>query len=164
MTSTRRSKFITYRTDNLKQLTPAQTTSYTEEWVDCLPMAILEAVYSIQARHSRTNNKGLFPRLRKFKEAHPKAAQDLRELLSLTAEEIKENLGYGKTAGPSKARVALQVARNLTELTPPVYTAEDFHYCNTNHEQACLGVYRLGKVTYGYLGMLLGHANSKTDD
>lgn len=152
------------RTDNLQQATLERPISYTEGWADCLSMAILEAVYSIQTRYSRTNSNGLFPRLKKFKDTHPKAAQDLRELLRLTAEEIKEILGYGKTAGPSKARAALQVARNLTELTPPVYTAEDFHYSNANHEQAFLGVYGLGKVTYGYLGMLLGHANSKTDD
>lgn len=163
MTSTPRAELITYLTEDLKQFTPAQTTSYTEGWSDHLPMAILEAVYSIQTRYSRTNSNGLFPRLKKFKEIHPKAAQDLRELLGLPAEEIKEILGYGKTAGPSKACAALQVARNLIELTPPVYTAEDFHYSDANHKQACLGVYGLGKVTYGYLGMLLGRAKVKSD-
>lgn len=68
-----------------------------------------------------------------------------------------------KTSGTSKAQTALQVAQKQTELTPPVYTAQDFNYLKADHEHAYRSVHGLGKVTYHYLGMLLRYGNVKPD-
>lgn len=148
---------------DVQQLTEEQLTVYAGGWPNHLPMAILDVIYSIQNRYTTKHGKGLLPRLKTFKETHPQAAQDLRELLQLSTADIEAVLGRGKTSGTSKAQAALHVAQNLTELNPPVYTAQDFNYLNTEHEHAYRSVHGLGKVTYHYLGMLLGYGDVKPD-
>lgn len=156
-------ELINHFSNDVHKLTDEQLTAYAGGWPNHLPMAILDAIYSIQTRYTTTHGKGLLPRLKKFKEAHPKAAQDLRELLKLSTADIEDILGRGKTSGTSKAQAALQVAQNLTELTPPVYTAQDFNYLKADHEHAYRSVHGLGKVTYQYLGMLLRYGDVKPD-
>ena len=164
MTSqTLHAELISHFRNDVQQLTDEQLTAYAGGWPNHLPMAILDAIYSIQARYTTSNGKGLLPRLKTFKETHPQAAQDLRELLKLSTADIEAILGRGKTSGTSKAQAALQVAKNLTELTPPVYTAHDFNYVEADHEHAYRSVHGLGKVTYHYLGMLLGYGDVKPD-
>lgn len=156
-------ELIKHFSTDVQQLTEEQLTAYAGGWPHHLPLAILDAIYSIQTRYTTTNGKGLLPRLKNFKETHPQEAQDLRELLKLSTADIEDILGRGKTSGTSKAQAALQVARNLTELTLPVYTAQDFNYLNADHERAYRSVHGLGKVTYHYLGMLLGYGDVKPD-
>lgn len=164
MTSqTPHSELIKHFNNDVQQLTEEQLTAYAGGWPNHLSMAILDAIYSIQTRHTTKHGKGLLPRLKKFKETYPEAAQDLRELLKLSTADIEDILGRGKTSGTSKAQAALQVARNLIELAPPVYTAQDFNYLKADHEHAYRSVHGLGKVTYHYLGMLLEYGDVKPD-
>lgn len=149
--------------NDVQELTEEQLTAYAGGWPNHLPMAVLDAIYSIQTRYTTKHGKGLLPRLKKFRETYPEAAQDLRELLKLSTADIEDILGHGKTSGISKAQAALQVAQNLTELTPPVDTAQDFDYLMPDHEHAYRSVHGLGKVTYHYLGMLLGCPDVKPD-
>ncbi|MGO4298503.1 hypothetical protein [Glutamicibacter sp. MCAF14] len=156
-------ELIKHFSSDVAKLTDEQLTAYAGGWSNHLPMAILDAIYSIQTRYTTKHGKGLLPRLKTFKETHPEAAQDLRELLKLSTADIEAILGRGKTSGTSKAQAALQVAKNLTELAPPVYTAQDFNYVNAEHERAYSSVHGLGNVTYRYLSMLLGHGDVKPD-
>lgn len=156
-------ELIKHFSNDVQQLTDEQLTAYAGGWPNHLSMAILDAIYSIQTRYTTKYGKGLLPRLKKFKETYPEAAQDLRKLLKLSTTDIEDILGHGKTSGTSKAQAALQVAKNLTELTPPVYTAQDFSYLKADHEHAYRSVHGLGKVTYHYLGMLLGNGDVKPD-
>lgn len=156
-------ELIKHFSSDVAKLTDEQLTAYAGGWPNHLPMAILDAIYSIQTRYTTKHGKGLLPRLKTFKETHPEAAQDLRELLKLSTADIEAILGRGKTSGTSKAQAALQVAQNLTELAPPVYTAQDFNYGNSEHKRAYSSVHGLGNVTYRYLGMLLGHGDVKPD-
>lgn len=165
---------ISYFCFDIQKLTEQQLTAYPGGWPNHLPMALLDAIFSIRTQYNTKHGKGLAPRLAKFKEKYPLAAQDIRELLKLTDSEISEILGHGVTAGNSKARAALQVAENLVNVEIPsveliypqripVYCAEDFDPSIYQHRQAYLSVQGLGKVTYRYFTMLLGHGDVKPD-
>lgn len=104
-------ELIKHFSADVQQFAEEQLTAYAGGWPNHLPMAILDAIYSIQTRYTTKHGKALLPRLKTFKETHPQAA--------------------------------LHVAKNLTELNPPVYTAQDFNYLNTEHERAYRSVHEL---------------------
>lgn len=158
----------------IQNLTEQQLTAYPGGWPNHLPMALLDAVFSIRTRYTTKHGKGLAPRLAAFKETYPLAAQDLRELMKLTETQISDALGRGVTAGSPKAHAVLQAADNFVNLDIPgmelirpqplpVYHAEDFDPSIYEHRQAYLTVRGLGKVTYRYFTMLLGHGDVKPD-
>lgn len=149
---------------DIQRLTEQQLTAYAGGWPNHLPMALLDAVFSIRAQYNTKHGKGLAPRLAQFKETYPAAAQDLRELLKLTESEISDILGHGVTAGNTKAHAALQVAENSVNIELfPVCCAQDFDPSIYQHRQAYLSVRGLGKVTFRYFTMLLGHGDVKPD-
>ncbi|MGO3391819.1 hypothetical protein [Glutamicibacter arilaitensis] len=150
--------------EDIQNLTKQQLTAYPGGWPNHLPMAILDAVFSIRAQYTTKHGKGLAPRLAKFKEMYPLAAQELHEFLKLTENQISDILGYGVTAGNPKSRAALEVASNLANLEIyRVYGAQDFDPSNRAHRHAYLDVRGLGKATFRYLSMLLGHGDVKPD-
>lgn len=144
-------------------LTEEQLTAYKDGWGGQLPMALLDAVYSIQAQYSTANGKGLLPRLRKFKELYLAAATDLRELVALSEEQIATVLGHGVISGRTKASAVLEVARNLLALQPAVHDADSYDHANPEHRRAYVKVHGLADVTHNYLGMLLGYPDVKAD-
>lgn len=144
-------------------LTEEQLTAYQDGWSGQLPMALLDAVYSIQARYSTPNGKGLLPRLRTFKELHPAAATDLRELAALSEEQVAAVVGRGVISGRTKASAVLEVARNLMALQPAVHDADSYDHANPEHRRAYVKVHGLADVTHNYLGMLLGYPDVKAD-
>lgn len=144
-------------------LTDEQLTAYKVGWSGQLPMALLDAVFSIQARYSTANGKGLLPRLRKFKELHPAAATDLRDLVALSEEQIATVVGHGVISRRTKASAALEVARNLLALQPAVHDADSYDHAHPEHRRAYLKVHGLAEVTHNYFGMLLGYPDVKAD-
>lgn len=146
-----------------RALTEEQLTAYQDGWSGQLPMALLDAVYSIQARYSTPNGKGLLPRLRKFKELHPAAATDLRELADLSEEQVAAVVGRGVISGRTKASAVLEAARNLLALQPAVHDADSYDHANPEHRRAYLKVHGLAEVTHNYFGMLLGYPDVKAD-
>jgi hypothetical protein len=146
-----------------RALTEEQLTAYQDGWGGQLPMALLDAVYSIQAQYSTTNGKGLLPRLRKFKELHPEAATDLRDLAALSEEQIAAVVGRGVISGRTKASAVLEVARNLLALQPAVHDADSYDHANREHRRVYVKVHGLADVTHSYLGMLLGYPDVKAD-
>ncbi|QIV87718.1 hypothetical protein [Glutamicibacter mishrai] len=101
---------------DIQNLTEQQLTAYPGGWPNHLPMALLDAVFSIRAQYTTKYGKGLAPRLKKFKDTYHLAAQDLHEFLKLSESQISDILGNGVTANNPKARAALQVANNLANL------------------------------------------------
>lgn len=144
-------------------LTNEQLTDYKRGWTGKLPMAVMDAAYSQQTQYLTAHGKGLLPNLHSFQQTHPEAAVNLRALLDVPAAEVAAIVGHGKTNGRTKASAVLEVARNLTGLTPPVYTAAVYDHHNEAHRRAYTSVHGLGKVTYNYLGMLLGYPDVKPD-
>lgn len=146
-----------------RALTDEQLTAYQDGWNGQLPMALLDAVYSIQAQYSTAKGKGLLPRLRKFKELHPAVATDLRELAALSEDQIAAVVGNGVISGRTKASAVLEVARNLLALQPVVHDADSYDHANPEHRRAYVKVHGLADVTHNYLGMLLGYPDVKAD-
>lgn len=158
------SRLVEFFCEDIRNLTEQQLTAYPGGWPNHLPMALLDAVFSIRAQYSTKYGKGLAPRLKKFKDTYPLAAQDLHEFLKLTESQISDILGYGVTASNPKARAALQVANNLANLEiQTVSGAQDFDPSNHAHRHAYLDVHGLGKVTFRYFTMLLGRGDVKPD-
>ncbi|MEU3330931.1 hypothetical protein ACF046_00970 [Glutamicibacter creatinolyticus] len=149
--------------EDAKTLSEEQLTDYKRGWQGQLPMALLDAVYSQRTQYLTKNKKGLLPRLQEFKATYEDAAVDLRALLEVSEEEIQGVVGYGVTAGRSKASAVRDVARNLVDLESPVFTANEYCHYDAEHIRAYRSVRGLGKVTHNYLGMLLGYPNTKPD-
>lgn len=78
------SGLVEYFCADIRNLTEEQLPAYPGGWPNHLPLALLDAVFSIRAQYTTKYGKGLAPRLKKFKDAYPLAAQDLYEFLKLT--------------------------------------------------------------------------------
>lgn len=144
-------------------LTAEQLTAYQDGWGGQLPMALLDAVFSIQARSSTVNGKGLLPRPLQFKELYPAAAADLRDLAALSEDDVAEVVGRGIISGRTKASAVLEVTGNLLALQPAVHDADSYDHAHPEHRRAYLKVHRLAGVTHNYLGMLLVYPDVKAD-
>lgn len=148
---------------DVQALTDEQLTAYKVGWSGQLPMALLDAVYSIQARYSTVNGKGLLPRLLQFKELYPAAATELRDLVALSEDDVAEVVGRGVISGRTKASAVLEVAGNLLALQPVVHDADSYDHAHPEHRRAYLKVHGLAGVTHNYFGMLLGYPDVKAD-
>ncbi len=134
---------------------------YQKGWESHLGMALIDAVYSKQTQYKTTRGKGLLPRLLTFREQHPDAGDNLRQLVALSEEDLRLILGNGVTNGRSKASAVLEAAGNLTTLN--VFTAQYYDHHQPSHRRAYLNVHGLGPVTHNYFGMLLGYPDTKPD-
>ena len=103
------------------------------------------------------------PGLRKFRELHPAAAADLRELAALSEEQVAAVVGHGVVSGRTKASAVLEVARNLMALQPAVHDADSYDHDKPEHRRAYVKVHGLADVTHNCLGMLLGCPDVKAD-
>jgi hypothetical protein len=134
---------------------------YQKGWEGKIGMALVDAVYSKQTRYKTKRGKGLLPRLLAFQKRHEEAGRDLRELIKISEQEMRETLGNGITNGRTKASAVLEAAATLVQLG--VFTHEQYDHHEQAHRDAYLHVHGLGTVTHNYFGMLLGYPDTKPD-
>lgn len=151
-----------------KEIAPIVESSEIPEsygWPDQISMALVDAVFSIQAQynpsHDFENPTGLLKRLRELKAAHPESIDDLASLVSLGSEELRAIMGDGKTSQESKADCAISAAENYLALG--VKSSSDFDSRDAKHKKAYVSVRGLGPITYEYFTMLLGTPGVKSD-
>lgn len=140
-------------------------TAYRGGYPDEIGLALVDAVYSIQASYdSEHPGKGVLNRVKQFRSVHPNAVDDLRVLAALDEHAIQGVMGEGKTSQRSKSGAVLDAASALTELEPPIVHAADF---TTERLEAARRAYTrvhgLGNVTFTYFAMHLGVPGVKAD-
>lgn len=131
-------------------------------WPDEIEVALIDAVFSIQASYTGVRN--VVGRWR----AHRGAGRldDLSEVTSFvnTPQEfmtICDNAQMVPSRSSTKAEAVLAAATRLAGLD--VYNAADLDTTKAEHRDAYVGVKGLGEVTWQYLGMLLGKPGVKAD-
>lgn len=133
-------------------------------WPDQIGMALIDAVYSIQARyHVMDETKSIPYKARIFRENYPDAAVDLSSLQNLGEGPIRAIMGNTKSAGRYKSDCIIEAVENFLLLEQPVRTAADIDPLNPAHKLAYTSVKGLGWVTYEYFTMLLGKPGVKAD-
>ncbi len=147
------------------RLDDAEFAAYGGGWVGEIGTALVDAVFSIQAKyHSTAPGKGVYSRTQAFRRAHPRATNDLRALCGVGAPELRKIMGGGRTGGRLKADCVIDAAQALVSLDPPVVTAADAVDAGAKDvERAYTSVPGLGWVTAEYFRMLLGVPGVKAD-
>ena len=124
---------------------PTLFAQYQGTWRDSISMALLGAVYSIQAAYHASEGKGVWNRLQTFHEAHGDAAERLCGLGVETADGLRARL---PDAGRWTESEEFLGAHNVA-LRPL--------------KKACTGVHGLGAVTFEYFLILVGVPGVKAD-
>lgn len=139
--------------------------AYRGGWKGQIGLALVDAVHSIQARYySDHPGCGVWNRVAAFRDAHPEAVDDLEKLSELDAAAIEAVMGRGKTAEKPKSRAVLEAARAFCALPSPIVRTTDFTVDRRDDARnAYRSVRGLGKVTFDYFAMNLGHAGVKPD-
>lgn len=148
---------------------PALFSLYSGTWENTISMALLDAVYSIQARYHAGKGKGVWNRLDDFRTQHPEVLDDLDRLVTLSEGDIRHLMRNGKTSKVYKSVAALEAAENLRALG--IRSARDLRGQVPDVEapgfaevkKAYTSVHGLGKVTFEYFLMLLGIPGVKAD-
>lgn len=132
-------------------------------WHDEIATALIDAVFSMRARYdSPTPGRGVFNRVKAFREGHPDKHDDLRALKTLGEHELIDIMGSTQTAGRSKASAAIEAAEALTD--KGIYSAADLTEGPLKEaKKAYTGVHGLGWITFEYFLMLLGKPGVKAD-
>lgn len=139
-------------------------TTWPGGWPDQIGMALIDAVYSIQANyHANDPAKGVLNRARSFRDSYPQAANDLEQLASLDETAIREVMGNSKSSGRYKSVCVIEAAQNFLTLAPPVKSADQLNPQDPDTKRAYTSVKGLGWVTYEYFTMLLGKPGVKAD-
>lgn len=134
-------------------------------WPDEVGMALIDAVFSIRAKYRAvTPGRGVYGRARAFHAAHSEARDDLRALVDVGDQRIREFMGDSETRGRLKPTCVVEAAQELLALTPPVITAVDARAAGQEVlMRAYSSVPDLGRVTAEYFTMLLGFPGVKPD-
>lgn len=140
-------------------------TAYRGGYPNSIGLALVDAVYSIQASYdSEHPGKGVLNRVKQFRSDHSNAVDDLRVLADLDEHAIQKVMGEGKTSQRTKSGAVLEAARALTALDPPIIQAADFTAERRGDaRRAYTRVHGLGKVTFTYFTMHLGVPGVKAD-
>ncbi|MBE1514285.1 hypothetical protein [Nesterenkonia halotolerans] len=140
-------------------------TAYRGGYPNSIGLALVDAVYSIQASYdSEHSGKGVLNRVKQFRSDHSNAVDDLCVLADLDEDAIQKVMGEGKTSQRTKSGAVLEAARALAALEPPIVRAADF---TAERREDARGAYTrvhgLGKVTFTYFTMHLGVPGVKAD-
>lgn len=137
--------------------------AYPGGWRGEISTALVDAVFSIQMRyHTKDPCKGVFGRVRRFRELHPDTLDDLGSLVNLGSEAIMDIMTRSKTSGNPKGVASIQAAKALLECE--VRTSEDFTRADLAPlKKAYTSVRGLGPVTFEYVAMNLGVPGVKAD-
>lgn len=140
-------------------------TAYRGGWPHSIGVALVDAIYSIQASYDSKNpGKGVLNRVKQFRSDHPAAVDDLRALAALEEGTIRKVMGDGKTSQRTKSGAVREAAQALTTLHPPIVHAGDFTAERLDDaREAYTHVHGLGKVTFEYFAMHLGIPGVKAD-
>lgn len=149
----------------LANIEDSEFTVYTRGWEGEISTALLDAVFSIRAKYEASDPaKGVIGRVRTLRDEHPEVRADLRALVAVGEERIREVMGSTVTGGRRKSECVIDAAEALLSLDPPIATAADALEAGpvvvTN---AYTSVKGLGEVTAEYFQMLLGVEGVKAD-
>lgn len=139
---------------------PKPWKQYPGGYQDQVEAALIDAVFSIRSKYG-SENTGVRAVVGRYRDAigDPKPDQ-LDRLASMTPEDLTRVLQNAQTvSGRPKAEALQEAARNLVEAG--VKRAADLD--PSIHRAAYTRVHGLGKVTWEYFCMLLGHQGVKAD-
>lgn len=140
---------------------PAPWTPYPGGYPDEIESALIDAVYSIRAKYGSPST-GVRAVVQRYREAVGDPAPDhLDRLASMDSDALQEIFRNAQTVsgGATKAEAIRAAARNL--VAAGVHRAADLD--PSEHIRAYTRVKGLGKVTWQYFHMLLGHPGVKAD-
>lgn len=133
-------------------------------WPDQIGMALIDAVYSIQAKYFAVDPaKGVLNRARAFRDKYSEVTNNLELLRTLGEGTIREVMGNGKSNGRYKSVCVIEATENLLSLDPPIKTASQLDPLDPATKRAYTSVRGLGWITYEYFTMLLGKPGVKAD-
>lgn len=140
-------------------------TAYRGGWRCEIGTALVDAIFSIRAKYLAADPaKGVSGRIRTFRETYPETRNDLSALVAIGEDRIREVMGDTVTAGRPKAVCVVEAAQALTDLTPPIISAEDALATSSKTvKRAYTSVRGLGPVTADYFLMHLGVEGVKAD-
>lgn len=139
--------------------------AYRGGWRGKISVALVDAVYSIQATYdSEHPERGVLNRVKKLKAQRPEVADDLGALIDLGEERLRDIMGNGKTSQRYKSECVIEAARDFVALDPNVRSSADFTTERLSELQgAYVQVRGLGRVTLDYFVMNLGVPGIKAD-
>lgn len=148
----------------VEDIDEANFSTWPGGWPDQIGMALVDAVYSIQANYlAKDPAKGVLNRAQAFREVYRDAANDLERLHALGEGPIRTVMGNAKSSGRYKSVCVVEAAENFLSLDPPVRTAGELDSLDPDNKRAYTAVKGLGWVTYEYFTMLLGKPGIKAD-
>ena len=141
---------------------PRETwTPWPGGWPDQIEAALIDAVMSISAKYGSESN-GVRGAVTSYRAAvGSDRPNDLARLANQNPEQLQAVLNNQKVSGRTKASAIVEAATNL--LAAEVKSAADLDPHNTVQKTAYTSVHGLGRVTWEYLGMLLGKPGIKAD-
>ena len=130
-------------------------------WPDEVEAALIDAVLSIRANYGSSSSTGVRGAVRRYRdEVGGGPLNDLARLAAYSPAQLESVLkNQQKTSGVSKAQAITEAANAL--IAAGVTKAE--HVSPEDHRSAYTRVQGLGKVTWEYFTMLLGHPGIKAD-
>ncbi|MCM3897847.1 hypothetical protein ND991_21840 [Gordonia sputi] len=131
-------------------------------WPDEIEAALLDAVFSIQARYgNETSGVRAVVKRWRTRLGAPEAADDLDVLAATTPEDLAKTVqNASQTSGRLKAAIVIDAAKALSNAG--LKHASDFDG-SSEQKRAYLSVKGCGPVTWSYFGMLLGKPDVKAD-
>ena len=152
-------------------------TKYADGWNGRISLALIDAVFSMGARYETANGKGVGPNVNalatQWKGAAVDPSDDLKELISLGEETVREVMGRGKVSPGRdseryKSIAVLEAAQNFVnvgvvnsaDITSRWVQDEEFR---AKLKNAYTSIPGLGCVTFEYFTMLLGIPGVKAD-
>ncbi len=139
--------------------------AYRGGWPGEISVALVDAVYSIQATYdSEHPERGVLNRVKDLKARHSEVANDLAALIDLGEERLRGIMGNGKTSQRYKSECVIEAAHNFMALDPSVRSSAEFTTERLDELQgAYVQVHGLGRVTFDYFVMNLGVPGIKAD-
>jgi hypothetical protein len=130
-------------------------------WPNEVESALIDAVLSIRANYGSSSSTGVRGAVRRYRDdVGGGALNDLTRLAAYSPDQLETVLkNQQKTSGVSKAQAIVEAAHAL--VSAGVTKAE--HVSPEEHLSAYTRVHGLGKVTWEYFTMLLGHPGIKAD-
>lgn len=132
-------------------------------WPDDVELALIDAVFSIQARYgSREKLTGVYGVVHRWQCHRDGHADDLRRLADADPAELQAVLANNSViSGRPKYEVVKEAAQRL--VSAELVTASDVRGDVEAARSAYTGVHGLGDITWSYLRMLLGAPGFKPD-